>query len=97
MEAAEIGADYVFFGRLHGDTHEAPHPKALDLAAWWSELTDVPAVLMAGRSIAGIAEAARSGIAFVALNEAVWAHAGGPAAAVAEAHAVLGGTGRRAA
>jgi thiamine-phosphate pyrophosphorylase len=40
MEAAEIGADYIFFGRFHGDTHDEPHPKALDLAAWWSELTE---------------------------------------------------------
>lgn len=97
MEAAEIGADYIFFGRRHGDSHAASHPKALDLAQWWSELTDVPAVVMAGRSIASVAEAAATGAAFVALNDAIWAHGSGPAAAIREAHAALNGTGGRAA
>jgi thiamine-phosphate pyrophosphorylase len=51
MQAGELGVDYVFFGRPHGDTHDAPHPKALELAEWWSDLMQVPAVMMAdGRS-----------------------------------------------
>jgi len=97
MEAAEIGADYIFFGRLHGDTHGPPHPKALDLAQWWSELTEIPAVIMAGRSIASVGEAAATGAAFVALNDAVWAHDEGPRAAIRQAHVVLNEMGRRAA
>lgn len=97
MDAAEIGADYIFFGRLHGDTHDDPHPKALELAEWWSAVTEVPAVLMGGRSIASVADAAEAGVAFVALNEAVWGHAAGPAAAIRAAHEALAGAGRRAA
>ena len=79
MEAGEIGVDYVFFGRPHGDTHDAPHPKALDLAEWWSELMEIPAVVMAGRSLDSVAEAAATGAAFVALHEAVWSHPAGRA------------------
>lgn len=97
MEAAESGADYVFFGRPHGDTHDAPHPKALDLAEWWSELMEIPAVVMAGRSLEGVGEAVATGAAFVALNDAVWSHAGGPGDAVRRALEAIRGEGRRAA
>jgi len=89
MQAGEMDIDYVFFGRAQGDTHDSPHPKALDLAAWWSELMEVPAVIMAGRSLDSVSEAAATGAAFVALNEAVWSYAGGPADAVSRAEAVL--------
>ncbi len=97
MEAGEIGADYLFFGRPHGDTHDEPHPKALDLAEWWSALMEIPAVIMAGRSLDHVAHAAATGAAFVALNDAVWSHAPGPGEAVRLANAVLGDPGRRAA
>src|SRR5688500_5116081 len=97
MEAGEIGADYLFFSRPHGDTHDAPHPKALGLAEWWSALMEIPAVIMAGRSLDHIAHAAATGAGFVALNDAVWSHAPGPGEAVRLANAVLGDLGRRAA
>lgn len=96
MEAGEIGADYVFFGRPHGDTHDAPHPKALDLAEWWSDLMEIPAAIMAGRSLDSIAEAAATGASFVAVGKAIWTHPEGAAAAVAQAQAALR-PGRRAA
>lgn len=94
MEAGEIGADYVFFGRPHGDTHDAPHPKALDLAEWWSDLMAVPAVIMGGRALATIGAATATGAAFVALNEAVWAHPAGAGEAVRQAVAALQATAR---
>jgi thiamine-phosphate pyrophosphorylase len=97
MEAGDIGVDYIFFGRPHGDTHDAPHPKALDLAEWWSELMEVPAVMMAGRALASVADAAATGAAFVALHDAVWSHAEGPAAAIRRAAALLRERGRQAA
>jgi thiamine-phosphate pyrophosphorylase len=97
MEAGEIGADYVFFGRPHGDTHAAAHDKALELAEWWSDLMQVPAVVMAGRSLASVTSAAATGAAFVALHEAVWAHPDGPAAAIRKAAAALSEPGWRAA
>jgi thiamine-phosphate pyrophosphorylase len=97
MEAGDLDPDYLFFGRPHGDTHNAPHPQALALAEWWSELTAVPAVVMAGRSLDSVAEAAATGAAFVAVHDAVWLHAGGPGDAVRLAQAALGQRGRNAA
>lgn len=97
MEAGELGVDYLFFGRPHGDTHDEPHRKALDLAEWWSDLMEIPAVIMAGRSLDGVAAAAATGAAFVALHEAVWSHPDGPAEAVRKAAAALSQPGLRAA
>jgi thiamine-phosphate pyrophosphorylase len=97
MEAAEAEADYLFIGRPHGDTHDDPHPKALELAEWCAELMQVPTVVMAGRALDGIAAAAATGAAFVAVSEAVWSHPGGPGEAVKLADAALAGQGRRAA
>ncbi len=85
IEAGDMSPDYLFFGRLDGDFTDAIFPKALELAAWWSSVTVIPAIVMGGRQVASVAEAAEAGIAFVALSEAVWAHPGGPAKAVAEA------------
>lgn len=85
MELAEAGPDYMFFGRLAGDTGDGIFPKARELAAWWSEVTVIPAIVMGGRALASVDEAASGGIEFVALAKAVWEDARGPAAAVAEA------------
>jgi thiamine-phosphate pyrophosphorylase len=97
MEAGEFDVDYLFFGRPHGDTHDTAHPKALDLAEWWSELMQIPAVIMGGRSLDSVAEAAATGAALVALHDAVWSHSEGPREAVRLAQAMLGDAGRRAA
>lgn len=89
MEIGELDVDYLFFGRPHGDTHDAAHARALDLAEWWAEIMQIPAVVMAGRSLDSVAEAAATGADFVALHEAVWSHPDGPAAAVRIAAAAL--------
>lgn len=84
MEIAETEPDYLFFGRIDGDTTDAIFPRSLELASWWSEVAVIPAIVMGGRSLASVGEAADAGIEFVALSSAVWQHARGPAAAVAE-------------
>jgi thiamine-phosphate pyrophosphorylase len=89
LTSGDAEPDYVFFGRLDGDTGDAIFPKALDLAAWWSELVTIPAVVMGGRSIASVAEARDAGIEFVALRSAIWDAAEGPRAAVAAAARLL--------
>jgi thiamine-phosphate pyrophosphorylase len=83
--AGEADPDYVFFGRLDGDDAPAIFGKALDLAAWWSELVRIPAIVMGGGSIDSVAGARDAGIEFVALGRAVWEAPQGPRAAVAEA------------
>lgn len=90
MLAGEADPDYVFFGRLDGDTDATIHPKALELATWWAEIFQVPAVVMGGSTLDSVIQARDAGIEFVALNRAVWEHPAGPAAAVAEANRLLG-------
>ncbi len=85
MVAAEAGPDYLFFGRLTGDTGAGIFARARDLAAWWSSVAVIPAVVMGGHALASVEEAAAAGIEFVALSRAVWDDARGPAAAVGEA------------
>jgi thiamine-phosphate pyrophosphorylase len=97
MQAGELDIDYLFFGRPHGDTHDTPHPKALELAEWWSALMQVPAVMMAGRSLDSVADAAATGAEFIALHAAIWSHPQGPGEAVRKAAATLAQAGRRAA
>ncbi|SEP59142.1 thiamine-phosphate pyrophosphorylase [Faunimonas pinastri] len=82
MEAAELGVDYIFFGKPYGDSHAEPHPKVLDLAAWWSDLMEVPAVVMAGNDPHSAKAAAETGASFVALQSAVWNWPDGPEAAI---------------
>ena len=85
MQAGEADPDYLFFGRLDGDTDDDIFHKALDLAAWWSSVFVIPAIVMGGRTIASVETAAREGIEFVALSRAVFDDPRGPAEAVAEA------------
>ncbi|SHG73291.1 thiamine-phosphate pyrophosphorylase [Kaistia soli DSM 19436] len=82
MLLAETECDYLFFGRFDGDDSATIHDKTLDLAAWWSALFEIPAVVMGGTSLDCIAEAAAARIEFIALRAAVWDHPEGPAAAV---------------
>ncbi len=89
MEAAEAGADYVFFGLLARPDDEDVHPKTLDFGAWWADLMEPPCVLLAGRTLASVEACARVGADFVAVRDFVWDHPDGPAAAVREANAVL--------
>jgi thiamine-phosphate pyrophosphorylase len=89
MAMGEAGADYLFFGRLDGDTADDIFPKALDLAAWWASVTVIPAMVMGGRTVASVATAARNGIDFVVLSSAVWGDRRGPRAAVADAVELL--------
>ncbi len=91
MQAGEREPDYLFFGKLDGDTADTIFPKALDLAQWWSGLFEIPAVVMGGHSTASALEAAEAGIEFIALRTAIWEHPEGPAAAVAEANRILAG------
>lgn len=91
-EAMTIGGadpDYLFLGRLDGDTEDGIFPPALDLATWWSALFVIPAIVMGGRQLTSVTQAAKAGIEFVALCDAVWASPDGPGAAVAEANRLL--------
>ena len=89
MEAGEAGADYIFFGLLDLEEGEEAHRKTIDLGAWWAELFEPPCVLLSGRSMESVEACARIGADFVAVRAAIWEHPEGPAAAIAEANAIL--------
>lgn len=86
MTAGEADPDYLFFGRLDGDSGDRIFDKTLDLAAWWSSMFVIPAIVMGGGTIASVDDAAAANIEFVALCRAVFEHPDGPGAAVAEAN-----------
>ena len=58
---------------------------------------EIPAVVMAGRSLDSVAQAAATGADFVAVRDVVWSHPAGPREAVRQAAAALAPGGRRAA
>lgn len=97
MTAGEASPDFLFFGRLDGDTGDGVFPKALELAAWWSSVAVIPAIVMGGSALASVREAAREGIEFVALSRAVWDDPRGARAAVAEVCELLASSGETAA
>jgi thiamine-phosphate pyrophosphorylase len=94
MAAGEAGADYVMFGEPAVSRHVEkngvvpPFHAVVERVAWWAEVFEVPVVGHAP-DIAGAAVLARVHADFVALGAPVWDHAGGPAAAVAEALALI--------
>ncbi|QGM96971.1 thiamine phosphate synthase [Methylocystis parvus] len=81
MQAGEAGVDYVLFT---GDDLDA----LVERVGWWAELFNTPCVARAA-SLADIAPLVQAGADFVMLDDAVWADARGPAAAVAEALAAM--------
>jgi thiamine-phosphate pyrophosphorylase len=89
MVAGERDPDYVFFGRLDGDTGPAIFDKALDLARWWAEIFRIPGIVMGGASLESVREARDAGVEFVALRRAVFDHPAGAQAAVAEANRII--------
>lgn len=89
MTVGELGPDYLFFGRLDGDGQPGIHPAAMELAAWWVPLFEIPAVVMGGGSLDSVREAAEARVEFVALRRAVWDFPEGPRAAVMRAAALL--------
>lgn len=89
LDVGEARPDYVFFGRLGGDTHPEAHPKSARLADWWATLVEIPAILMGGNDLAHLDAAAATGVEFVALSRAVFGAGVDPAEAVHAANAVL--------
>ena len=84
MAAGEAGADYLMFG----DAEATPFDERLERVGWWAEIFQVPCVAVAA-TLAEVRPLAEAGAEFVALGDALWADPRGPAAAVAEAAAVL--------
>ena len=57
MLLGETDCDYLFFGRFDGDNGDEIFDKALDLAAWWSAVFEIPAIVMGGGALESVIEA----------------------------------------
>ncbi|MBW9091268.1 thiamine phosphate synthase [Rhizobium wenxiniae] len=89
LEIGELRPDYIFFGRFDGDIKPEAHPKNVALAEWWASMIEIPCIVMGGSDVESVVVVAESGAEFVALRDAVFAVAVGPAEAVAKANALL--------
>ena len=89
LELGEERPDYIFFGRFGYDNKPEPHSRNLSLGGWWSEMIQIPVIVLAGSDIASVEPVAATGADFVALSSAVFAEGVDPKAAVARANAIL--------
>ncbi len=85
MEAAESGPDYLYFGKIGGDTFPDPHHRALALAQWAAEMLTIPVVTQAGCHLDSVAAAIDTGADHIAVDRAIWYHPSGPVAGIREA------------
>jgi thiamine-phosphate pyrophosphorylase len=83
MLAGEAGADYIAFDATPGANEPEGEPGVL---AWWQTMMELPCVAMGEIPLADVGALVAAGADFVALENAVWDHPDGPAAAVAEAN-----------
>jgi len=89
LQVGEAKPDFVMFGKLGGDIRPQAHPKNLALASWWSEIIEVPSLVLAGTSLVSVLEAAATGADFVAIEAYVFEHEQGAASAVTAAETLL--------
>ncbi|WP_159586179.1 thiamine phosphate synthase [Chelativorans xinjiangense] len=89
LELGETQPDYIFFGRFGYDNKPEPHPRNLTLGAWWSQMIELPCIVMAGADVQSVQAVAGTGAEFVALGTAVFAPDADPARIVAEANRLL--------
>ncbi|QEE21961.1 thiamine phosphate synthase [Youhaiella tibetensis] len=78
MGLGELDIDYVLFGPLEG----ALSAEARDMASWWAQTMEVPAVLSDPQADGETADAA--GCEFLAVGESVWKAPQGAAIALSE-------------
>ena len=89
LELGEERPDYLFAGRLDGDTHPEPEPKSLELAEWLAQMIEIPCIAMAGYTPESVVEAAATGADFVAAGAAVFGEGRDAKAMVALINALL--------
>jgi thiamine-phosphate pyrophosphorylase len=89
LELGEERPDYLFVGKLDGDTHPDVNPKALELAEWWASMIEIPCIVMAGYEAQSVVPAAQAGAEFVAVSAAVFGDGRNPRDAVMTINALL--------
>jgi thiamine-phosphate pyrophosphorylase len=83
MLAGELGADYVLFGEPDARGQRPSVDAVAERLDWWAELFEPPCIGYAASREEAYAFA-RAGADFVLVDDAVWADARGPAAALAD-------------
>ena len=83
MTAGELGADYLLFGEPDAGGHRPSMDAVAERLDWWAELFEPPCIGYAASREEAYAFA-RAGADFVLVEDAVWADARGPAAALAD-------------
>ena len=73
LTIGELRPDYLMFGKPGGDIRPEPHPKNLDLGQWWSQMVEIPCIVMGGTELESVLAVAQSGAEFVALGNAIFA------------------------
>jgi thiamine-phosphate pyrophosphorylase len=90
LEAGEEGADYVAFGAFYPtETKDTSARADLDLLTWWQEMIELPCVAIGGITVDNARPLVEAGADFLAVSSGVWAHADGPAKAVAAFNALF--------
>jgi thiamine-phosphate pyrophosphorylase len=84
MTVGEMGVDYLMFGEPRTDGSLPALEAVIERAAWWAEIFQTPCAAYAP-GLDDVPDLARTGAEFIALGEAVWTYADGPASAVAAA------------
>ncbi|MCZ2203664.1 thiamine phosphate synthase [Bartonella sp. A05] len=74
MNAAEAGSDYLLFGKLGADKKRHSHPRNIQLAQWWAEIMEIPAIIQAGSDPASFDETLATACEFIAVEEMIFAH-----------------------
>ncbi|WP_455465927.1 thiamine phosphate synthase [Bartonella sp. B39] len=72
MLSGEAGVNYLFFGKLGADKKPQPHPRNLQLAGWWAEIMEIPAVVQAGSDVATFDEVLKTACEFIAVEEIIF-------------------------
>jgi thiamine-phosphate pyrophosphorylase len=88
MTLGEAGADYLLFGEPRPDGSLPSLDSVVERVSWWAEIFETPCVAYAP-GLDAVEPLAATNAEFVALGDAVWTHADGPAAAVKAAVAIL--------
>ncbi len=91
LTLGELGADYIAFSGIPGETRCQTDPGLESVIGWWSEIVTLPCVAWDAPTAAAARKYARAGADFVAIGDPIWAHAEGPANATAEFSANLAG------
>lgn len=73
LTIGELHPDYLMFGKPGGDIRPDPHPKNLDLGQWWSQMVEIPCIVMGGNDPQSVVAVAQTGAEFVALGHAIFA------------------------